>query len=62
MALVSAPPLGQDIEQCPWHALGTTATATRLEVDPSYGLSMGEVRVRLASCGENRLTEKPPRS
>ena len=62
MALVSAPPLGQGVEQGPWHALGTTATATRLEVDPSCGLSMGEVRARLASCGENRLAEKPPRS
>ncbi len=46
----------------PWHAQTVPETAAQLNVSPADGLSREEVNTRLDRYGENRLTEKPPRS
>ena len=45
-----------------WHKVSATEAATRLGVDPAFGLSTAEAAVRRAHFGPNRLQEAPPRS
>lgn len=45
-----------------WHILEPAPVLSALDVDRRSGLSDEEARSRLATHGENRLPEKPPRS
>jgi Ca2+-transporting ATPase len=45
-----------------WHTQDPSEAARALGVDPARGLKGAEVGARLERHGENRLTEKPPRS
>ncbi|TNF54733.1 MAG: hypothetical protein EP309_05115, partial [Gammaproteobacteria bacterium] len=46
----------------PWHHLQPQEAVAQLESDAGQGLDEPGVRERLARHGENRLTERPPRS
>ncbi|MHB1358171.1 MAG: cation-translocating P-type ATPase [Rhodocyclaceae bacterium] len=44
-----------------WHATPAAQVAAALDINPVHGLNAAQAAERLASHGENRLAEKPPR-
>lgn len=50
--------MGSDVTKKGWHTRSAAETAADLEVDPSVGLTAGEVSARRAQYGANMLTDE----